>query len=92
MIQRIIQIPKTGRPRSIGLSKLDGRASVAEWIESVSAHGAVSSKVANSGMVGSPDLLVRVAHHPTQWDKDSYKQAQIVVVGSLREKHQSLSI
>ena len=28
----------------------------------------------------------------TQWDKNSYKQAQIVVVGSLREKHQGLSI
>jgi hypothetical protein len=28
----------------------------------------------------------------TQWDKNSYKQAQIVAVGSLREKHQGLSI
>jgi hypothetical protein len=27
-----------------------------------------------------------------QWDKNSYKQAQIVAVGSLREKHQGLSI
>ena len=28
----------------------------------------------------------------TQWGKNSYKQAQILVVGSLREKHQGLSI
>jgi hypothetical protein len=28
MIQRIIQTPRTGRPRSIGLSKLDRRALV----------------------------------------------------------------